>query len=76
MPISGMKLFGTSDIKLTDREIEILKLLDEGRTHEEIAGGLYISVATVRYHIKNTYQKLDVNNKILALRKAKDLRLI
>lgn len=71
-----MKLFGTSDIKLTDREIEILKLLDEGRTHEEIAGGLYISVATVRYHIKNTYQKLDVNNKILALRKAKDLRLI
>lgn len=71
-----MKLFVSSDIKLTDREIEILRLLDEGGTHEEIAGELYISVATVRYHIKNIYQKMDVNNKILALRKAKDLRLI
>ena len=52
------------------------KLLDEGYTHEEIAGEIYISIATVRYHVKNIYQKMDVNNKILALRKAKDLNLI
>lgn len=61
---------------MTDRELEILKLLDEGYTHEEIAGEIYISIATVRYHVKNIYQKLDVNNKILALRKAKDLNFI
>lgn len=73
---SQIKLFFTSGVSLTDRETEILKLLDEGYTHEEIAGEIYISIATVRYHIKNIYQKLDVNNKILALRKAKDMNLI
>ncbi|RGZ06804.1 hypothetical protein DXA14_03290 [Hungatella hathewayi] len=41
-----------------------------------MAGEIYISIATVRYHVKNIYQKLDVNNKILALRKAKDLNFI
>lgn len=71
-----LKLFHTSSVSLTDRETQILKFLDEGYTHEEIAGEIYISVATVRYHIKNIYQKMDVNNKILALRKAKDLNLI
>lgn len=71
-----LRLFHTSSVSLTDRETEILKFLDEGYTHEEIAGEIYISVATVRYHIKNIYQKMDVNNKILALRKAKDLNLI
>lgn len=73
---SQLKLFHACEVSLTDRELEILKLLDEGYTHEEIAGEIYISIATVRYHVKNIYQKLDVNNKILALRKAKDLNLI
>ena len=71
-----MKKLHTSSISLTDRETDILKLLDEGYTHEEIASEIYISVATVRYHIKNIYQKMDVNNKILALRRAKELNLI
>lgn len=73
---SQLKLFHACEVSLTDRELEILKLLDEGYTHEEIAGEIYISIATVRYHVKNIYQKMDVNNKILALRKAKDLNLI
>ena len=73
---SQLKLFHACEVSLTDRELEILKLLDEGYTHEEIAGEIYISIATVRCHVKNIYQKLDVNNKILALRKAKDLNLI
>ena len=71
-----LKRLHTSSISLTDRETDILKLLDEGYTHEEIAGEIYISVATVRYHIKNIYQKMDVNNKILALRRAKEMNLI
>lgn len=71
-----VKAFHACEVSLTDRELEILKLLDEGYTHEEIAGEIYISIATVRYHVKNIYQKMDVNNKILALRKAKDLNLI
>ncbi len=71
-----LKYLKSSMVELTEREIEILKFLDEGDTHDEIAQELYISIATVRYHIKNVYQKLGVNNKILALRKAKELNLI
>ncbi|WP_097014914.1 helix-turn-helix transcriptional regulator [Anaerocolumna aminovalerica] len=71
-----LKLLNSCMVTLTDREIEILKFLDEGNTHEEIAKELFISIATVRYHIKNIYQKMNVNNKILALRKAKELNLI
>lgn len=74
--LGRLKYLRSSMVELTDREIEILKFLDEGNTHEEIARELYISIATVRFHIKNIYQKLGVNNKILALRKAKELNLI
>lgn len=61
---------------LTRRETEILTLLEQGFKHEEIGKRLFISVTTVRYHIKNVYQKLEVNNKVLAIRKARDEGLI
>jgi LuxR family maltose regulon positive regulatory protein len=63
-------------VSLTVREIEILKLLESGCKHADIGMRLYISITTVRYHIQNIYQKLEVNNKTLAIRKAKDLGLI
>ncbi|MDR3050612.1 MAG: LuxR C-terminal-related transcriptional regulator [Oscillospiraceae bacterium] len=61
---------------LTAREKEILCLLEQGFKHEEIGAKLYISVTTVRYHVRNCYQKLEVNNKTLALRKARQMGLI
>jgi len=61
---------------LTRRETEILTLLEEGYKHEEIGRRLFISVTTVRYHIKNIYRKLEVNNKVLAIRRARDEGLI
>ncbi len=66
----------TAKVQLSEREGEILRLLSESRSHGEIAAQLYISVPTVRYHIKNIYQKLGVNNKVAALTKARDLRLL
>jgi LuxR family maltose regulon positive regulatory protein len=47
-----------------------------GCKHEEIGERLFISVTTVRYHIKNIYQKLEVNNKVLAIKKAQELKLL
>lgn len=68
---------GASDaMLLTAREIEILTLLESGLKHADIGTRLYISITTVRYHIQNIYQKLEVNNKTLAIRKAKSLGLI
>ncbi len=63
-------------VTLTDREREILQMLAKGMKHEEIAAGLYISVPTVRYHVKNVYQKLEVNNKVSAIQKARTMNLI
>jgi LuxR family maltose regulon positive regulatory protein len=63
-------------LRLTSREKEILQMMEKGYKHEEISKSLFISVTTVRFHIKNIYQKLEVNNKILALKKAKNLNLL
>lgn len=66
----------STQIRLSERETEILRLLSKSHSHSEIAALLYISVPTVRYHIKNIYQKLGVNNKVSALTKAKDADLL
>lgn len=54
---------------LTAREKEILGYLAEGHTYQNIASKLYISISTVRTHIMNIYDKLQVNSKIEAIRK-------
>ena len=58
------------DRKLTKREQEVLQLLSQGMTREEIAAKLFISAETVKMHIKNIYRKLKAKNKIDALIKA------
>ncbi len=51
------------DAKLTVREIEILSLLQNGRSNKEIGEKLSISVETVKYHIKNIYDKLQISSR-------------
>lgn len=48
---------------LTEREFEILRLSIDGKTNGEIAEELYISVSTVKFHLRNMYSKLGVNNR-------------
>jgi LuxR family transcriptional regulator, maltose regulon positive regulatory protein len=61
---------------LTERELDVLRLLNSGLTSNEIAVELYLSVHTVRTHIKNIYGKLGVNRRIEAVHKARDLKLL
>lgn len=63
-------------VKLSARETEVLEQLSKGLNYIGIAGSLFISPSTVRKHIENIYAKLRVHNKIEAVRKAKDNRLI
>ena len=61
---------------LSPREQEIMALLAEGDKHAAIAEKLFISTATVRFHIRNLYDKLGVNNKVAMIRRARDMHLI
>lgn len=55
--------------KLTSREQEILNYLAKGYRYKEIAGMLFVSIETVRKHIHNIYEKLQVNSRTDALNK-------
>jgi len=55
--------------KLTKREYEIVSELAKGLTYEEIAKKLFVSVETVRFHIKNIYNKLHVHSRTNAVLK-------
>jgi LuxR family maltose regulon positive regulatory protein len=61
---------------LSEREIEVLRLMAEGHKYKEIAERLVVSINTVRHHTRNVYGKLDVNNRTQAIGRAKDLNLL
>jgi LuxR family maltose regulon positive regulatory protein len=68
---------GTALIEpLSERELQVLRLLDSPLTSEEIGRELYVSANTVRTHIRNIYGKLDVHGRLEAIQKARDLKLI
>jgi DNA-binding NarL/FixJ family response regulator len=56
--------------KLSSREIEVLTSLSDGNNYQEIADRLFISVDTVRHHIRNIYRKLHVHSQSEAVAKA------
>ncbi|MFC2103625.1 response regulator [Bacteroidota bacterium] len=65
-----------SEYKLSEREIEVLYQLAEGNNYKEIAEVLFISVDTVRHHIRNIYKKLHVHSRSEAVAKAIRKKLI
>ena len=65
-----------ANFELSDRELETLKLIAQNLTNLEIADKLFVSVNTVKTHLKNIYIKLDVNSRSKAVTKAKQIQLI
>ncbi len=59
-----------SDCPLTSRELEILRLAAQGYTNSRIAGELWVTEQTVKFHLSNTYRKLGVANRTEASRYA------
>jgi DNA-binding NarL/FixJ family response regulator len=58
------------DCPLTERELEILRLVAEGYTNGRIARELWVTEQTVKFHLSNTYRKLGVANRTEASRYA------
>jgi len=65
-----------SESGLSDRELNALKLLAEDLSNQEIADKLFISLNTVKTHLKNIFLKLEVDNRSGAVAKAKEMGLI
>jgi two-component system, NarL family, response regulator LiaR len=65
-----------SQLELSKRELEILGLLAQGYSNQEIAAKLFVSLSTVKTHIQNLFEKLDVKRRTQAVEKAKRLHLI
>ena len=64
------------EISLTSREIEVLEQLTKGLKYNAIAENLFLSPGTIRKHVENIYTKLQVHNKLEAIQKAKNNKLI
>jgi RNA polymerase sigma factor (sigma-70 family) len=58
--------------QLTQREQQILELFSHGATYDEVARQLQISINTVRAHVRNAYDKLDVCSKTEAVLRLRD----
>jgi len=61
---------------LSDRELDVLALMAEGLTNQEIADRLFISINTVKTHAKSLYGKLSVRSRAQAALRARELNLI
>ena len=75
VPRSEFRGSGLVD-QLSDREIIVLRYLPSRLSNSEIAAGLYVSVNTLKTHLKHIYRKLDVANRSEAIEKAERLRLL
>jgi LuxR family maltose regulon positive regulatory protein len=73
----GFQISGDEWIEpLSERELDIIKLIAEGLTNQEIASKLYLSLNTVKAHTRNIYGKLGVKSRTQAATKARTLGIL
>jgi two-component system, NarL family, response regulator LiaR len=65
-----------AQLEISKRELEILNLIAEGHSNEEIAAKIFVSLSTVKTHNQHLFLKLDVKRRTQAVEKAKRLQLI
>lgn len=61
---------------LSERELEVLRLVASGKTNAEVARELFVAVGTVKAHANNIYRKLDASNRAEAVSRARSLGLL
>ncbi|WP_258098485.1 LuxR C-terminal-related transcriptional regulator [Marinoscillum pacificum] len=65
-----------NQLNLSERELEVLHLLADGYSNQEIADKLFVSLNTIKTHISKLYQKLNVSRRTQAVQKARDLAIL
>ncbi|MBN8691441.1 MAG: helix-turn-helix transcriptional regulator [Armatimonadetes bacterium] len=76
MPSTARTEMGPRGVRLTPTEVKVLSLIAQGHSSKEAADKLVVSKRTVDFHLANIYDKLQVNNRVQALRMATRLGLI
>jgi DNA-binding NarL/FixJ family response regulator len=66
----------TAPPSLSGRELEVLRLVAEGRSNPEIARALFIGEATVKTHLQHVFEKLGVSDRTRAVTRAMELKLL
>jgi LuxR family maltose regulon positive regulatory protein len=61
---------------LSERELEVLRLIADGYSNQEIAARLVVALSTIKTHINNIYGKLGVQSRTQALARARTLNLL
>jgi DNA-binding CsgD family transcriptional regulator len=74
--IPGVGTPALHDDLLTGRELEVLRHIGQGRSNQEIADTLFVSLNTIKTHTNNIYGKLGVRRRTQALEKARQLKLL
>jgi ATP/maltotriose-dependent transcriptional regulator MalT len=69
-------LSASDRVGLTPRETEILGLVAQGKSNKRVARDLSVSVETVKKHVYNSFRKLDVENRLKAVEKARALGIL
>lgn len=67
---------GIEEFNISPRELEVLALMAEGLSNQEIAGKLYVSLNTIKTHSRNLFEKMEVSRRTQAIDKAKKMGLI
>jgi DNA-binding NarL/FixJ family response regulator len=75
-PTQGVDEKELARLGLSGREQEVLQLMAEGLSNQEIADRLFVSLNTVKTHCSRIFEKLDVRRRTQAIEKSKRLRLI
>lgn len=65
-----------SKLRISSRELEVLQLMADGLSNQEIAGRLFVSLNTIKTHTSNLFLKMEVERRTQAIEMAKRLNLI
>jgi LuxR family maltose regulon positive regulatory protein len=74
-PLGRSRPVATNE-SVTERELEVLRLLAVGQSNPEIARTLYVEVNTIKTHIKSLYGKLGVHGRVQAVQRAREIGLL
>jgi LuxR family transcriptional regulator, maltose regulon positive regulatory protein len=74
--VEATKDTGALSEPLTERELEVLRLIAAGKSNRGIAQGLFVAVSTVKKHINNIYRKLEAHSRTQAVARARELNLL